>query len=508
MRSRSFLLIAVTLGFFLLIVTFHLASALAGYPHYRDQHLGTALEYAGGKIDLLRPVIVGFTATASPIALEVPIWQALVGAVFKLLGPWFGWANLLSLGLFAAGLWPLFALAKHYLGERGAWWTLIFFLAQPIIILASGQAGTDGLSLVFAIWFLFFADRLVRTERVAWLGPSIVFGALSATAKLPLFMGVGLTSFFLLLANAPRSLRAWALLATAGAASAAALFLWTHFTNSYVNQAEFPHVDLHLTYGSPTWVWYFGDWAYRLNPANWVKGGWAAFNVLFGSFALVALTAWSLLFAKNRAGRAALAAAFCTTLVFSHLVLVHRHYYVLYSVAIALLSASAVLRLEDQWNLQKGWQQFVSSAGISGVLLLASVQGLLGMEVVLNYDPYPKAVAGIIRQQTVPQDKLLIQGGGWGGNILILSQRRGLSITDTRMLENAATRERLRALGYTKLVMISESPLLNALQQTNPGKASRQRESYRSSLTPVAGAWPVIHESDDVLIKDFPGETR
>lgn len=508
MRTRPLLLVAVTAGFFLLIAAFHLASAKAGYSHYRDQHLGTALEYAAGKIDLLRPVIVGFTATATPIPQEVPVWQALAGAVFKLLGPWFGWANLLSLGLFATGLWPLFALAKHYLGERGAWWTLIFFLAQPITILVSGQAATDGLSLVLAIWFLFCADRLVRTERLAWLAPSIIFGSLAATAKLPLFMCMGLASFFLLLTNAPRSFRAWALLASTGIASAAALFSWTHYTDGCLAQAEFAHVDLRVTYGGPMWIWYFGDWSYRLNPANWIKGGWAALNVLFGSFALAALAGWSLLFSKNRAGQAAMAAAFCTTLVFSHLVLVHRHYYVLYSVAVALLSAGAVLRMEEQWNLHKGWQQFVSIAGISGCLLLAGVQGLIGMEIVLNYDPYPQAVAERVRQHTAPTDKLLIQGGGWGGNILILSQRRGLTIDDTRMLEDPQKRERLLELGYNKLVMISESPLLNALQQTNPGNFSRERLSYRAALTPVAEPFKTIFESPDVLITELPAISR
>jgi hypothetical protein len=449
-------------------------------------------------------VIVGFTATNTPIPQEIPIWQALAGAVFKLLGPWFGWANLLSLGIFAAGLWPLFVLAKHYLGERGAWWTLIFFLAQPIIIFVGGQASADGLALVLAIWFLFFADRLVRTQRAVWLLPSVVFGALSATAKLPLFMCVGLASFFVLLANAPRSLRGWVLLGCVGLASAGALFVWTHYTNGCLAEAEFAHVDLRLTYGGPMWVWYFGDWAYRLNPANWIKGGWAALNVLFGSFALAALAAWSLFMGENRLGRATFAAAFCTTLVFSHLVLVHRHYYVLYSIAVAVLGAGAVLKLEEQWDLQRSWRQFLVVAGMSGALLLAAVQGLIGMEIVLDHDPYPRQVSALVRQHTSPADKLLIQGGGWGGNILILAQRRGLSILDTRILEDPAKRERLRLLGYTKLVMISESPLLSALQQTNPGSANRKRESYRASLTSVADAWPTIFESEDVLVREIP----
>ena len=65
MRARPILLAAVTCSFLLLIVDFHLASARAGYSHYRNQHIGTALEYAAGKIDLLRPVIVGFTVTGT-----------------------------------------------------------------------------------------------------------------------------------------------------------------------------------------------------------------------------------------------------------------------------------------------------------------------------------------------------------------------------------------------------------------------------------------------------------
>lgn len=505
MPTRPRLLIAVAFGLFLLTALFHLASARAGYSHYRDQHLGTALEYAAGKINLLRPIIVGFTATATPVPQEPPIWQAMAGAVFKMWGPWFGWANLLSLLIFAAGLWPLHAFAKHYLGERGAWWTLVFFLAQPIVVFVSGQASADGLSLVLGIWFLFFADRLVRTGRAVWLAPAMVFGALSATAKLPLFMCFGMASFFLLLTHSSKSLRAWVMLAATGATSAFALMIWTRHCDACLAQAEFAQVDLRLTYGGPMWIWYFGDWSYRLNPANWIKGGWAALNVLFGSFAVVGLAGWSLFFSRNRAGQAALAAAFCTTLVFSHLVLVHRHYYVLYSVGVALLGAGALGRLEELWKLHRGWQQFASVCGISALLLLSSVQGLVGMEIVLDYDPYPQSVAEKVREHTTPEDKLLIQGGGWGGNILILSGRRGLSIVDTRILENPATRDRLRTLGYTKLVMISESPLLHALQQTNPGSLSRKRLSYREALTSTAAAWPTIHESDDLLVKEFPG---
>ena len=51
-----------------LIASFHLGSALAGKSVIRAMHLGTALEYARGPINLLRPVVVGFNATGTPTA--------------------------------------------------------------------------------------------------------------------------------------------------------------------------------------------------------------------------------------------------------------------------------------------------------------------------------------------------------------------------------------------------------------------------------------------------------
>ena len=496
--------IAAAALFFALIAVFHLASAKAGHSHYRDQHIGTALEYAKGKIDLLNPVIVGFNATDTPTPLELPIWQALAAVVFRICGPWFGWANLLSLVLFAAGLWPLHALAKTFLGSRGAWWTLVFLMTQPILILLSGQASADGLSFALSLWFVYFAHQLVRTGRAAWLAPTTVFGALAAVTKLPLFMCAGLASFFFLLVLAPRSGRSWLLLLAAGLGSGGVFLLWTRHTNACLAAAEFPHVKLAVTYGSEAWLWYFGDWAFRLNPFNWAKAGWAALNSLFGSFALVGLAGWALLSPRHRLAQLWLLAAFCTTLVFSHLVLVHRHYFILYSPAIALLCAGTIVQLEERMDARKIWQNALAGAGLLFVLLLSAVQGLMGIEVTLDYDSYPAKITAVIREHTRPEDKLLIHGGGWGGDILILSQRRGLTIYGTGILEAGAQRQRLQALGFNKLVMISESPLLNALQQTNPGNFSRERVSYREALTPVAEAFPTVFESPDVLIKELP----
>src|SRR6185503_14362654 len=104
---------------------------------------------ANAPIDLLRPVIVGFTANEAPAAEEFPAWQAAAGSVFKLTGSrWYGWANLVSLLIFATGIWPFFQLARQYAGESIAWWATTFFLAEPLIILMAGFGSTDGFSLV------------------------------------------------------------------------------------------------------------------------------------------------------------------------------------------------------------------------------------------------------------------------------------------------------------------------------------------------------------------------
>lgn len=502
-RRRDAPYAALVVSLYLLIAVFHLASAAVGYSHYRDQHLGTALEYAKSSINLFRPVIVGFNATATPTPQELPIWHALAGAVFKALGLWFGWANLLSLVLFAGGLWPLFDLAKTHLGARHAWWTLVFFLSQPIVVLLSGQASADGLSFALSVWFLFFADRLVRTERAIWLAPAVVFGALSAVTKLPLFMCVGLTSVFLQLVQKTRSARSWLLLGVTGAVCSVTFFAWTRYTDSVVATAEFPLVDLRLSYGSSMWIWYFGDWSFRLSPFVWAKGGWAALNSLFGSFALLALAAAALFFSSNRLGQCWFAAAMCVTLVFTHLVLIHRHYFMLFSPAVAMLCASAIVNIEDRLQLQQAWQRSAWVIGTAIVLVFSAVQGLKGIEVVLDYDPYPKRIAALLREQTGPLDKLVVQGAG--GEILMLSQRNGLLINNMRVLDDRRNRARLHALGYTKLVMISESPLLNALQQIDPPNLSRERLSYRQELTPAAEQLTTIFESPDILIKDLAG---
>jgi len=493
------------LAFFLVvIVAFHIGSAWKGYGFYRDIHLDTAIHYEQTRIDLAHTVIVGFNATETPTIQEFPAWQALAGLALKVFGPWRGWANVVSLAVFFAGLFPFFRIADAVMGRRGAYWSLVFFVSQPLIFEYAGMAGTDGFSMAAALWFLYFSMELVREGELKWLVPACLAGSLTAVSKLPFFMAGGVSIFLLILKQHGFSVRRIVLLACVGGVAAVLFFAWTKYTDAAQAGAVFPYVDLRVSKNPQMVWWYFGDWKYRLAAGNWIKGGWRIFNSLFGSFVLAGLAIYALTRkSASPLARCLFLGGVITTLTFSHLVLQHTHYYMMFAPAMAMLCAEVLVSLEAN-------PAFAGRAGcwripFMGLLLsLSLVQGLIGMKAVLHYDTYPARMAEIIRANTKDTDKLLIQGGGWGGDLLTRSDRKGLSIWNTHIFENPANYASLKAMGFNKLVMVSESPLLDALQRVNPGENDRTRESYKTSATDIIKDWPTLYQNEDILVKEIP----
>jgi len=502
-----------------LIVAFHLGCALKGKSFQRASHLGTALEYAHGSINLFRPIIVGFNATGTPTALEFPVWQAAAALVFKAAhSAWYGWANLTSLLFFATALWPFLQLARQYVGQRAAWWSLIFFLAEPLIIINAGEAATDGFSLVVIIWFLFFADKMIRSQSAVWWVPTAVFGALSAVSKLPFFMAAGLCSICLLFINGVRTWRPWVLLAAAGAFASAIFALWTHHTTALAAQAEYPFEELRLAYNPFMRWWYFGDLHFRLSPGPWIKGGWRFLHGTLGSMPLAILMIASLLRKGNLFPKAWLLATFLTTLVFTHLVLEHWHYYLMCCPAVALLCGATLARWEPFFSQEFSWPRLIPALAAL-VLIFSAIEGIISMKIAIDLDSYTADVSKVIHDHTQPTDKLVIYDSGfhpWGGETLFRSERNGLSVayfktdpTDPNtkglcdLLNDEKDLQRLKSLGYNKLVLISESPVQFAAQAINPG-SKRIRSYYPKSISPAVDNWPVAYQTEDIIIKDIP----
>jgi hypothetical protein len=91
---------------------------------------------------------------------------------------------------------------------------------------------------------------------------------------------------------------------------------------------------------------------------------------------------------------------------------------------------------------------------------------------------------------------------------LFCSGRKGLSVhfdTLARVSEGKDLR-RLRELGFNRLVLLSESPVLAAVQKANPG-SRYERQKYPTSISPTIDAWPVLFQDEDILIKDIPSNT-
>jgi hypothetical protein len=495
--------ILVTAVFAVLTLLYPLASAWFGFAPYRDQHLGAALIYMEQGVNLPQAEIVGFNANDVSTVLEVPWWQAGAAWALRIGGGWWGAANLFSLMIFSLGVSPVFRMGKRMLGEEGAWWVVAAFLAQPIVFLYAGTASPDGMSLVVALWAY---DRIrAYAKHGGWTRAVIasVVAALAATLKLPFFMAAGLAVAIEVLWENFRKPAVWRRLVCVATFSALALLLWTRYTDSWFEKALWPFVDLRVGHNPEMVFWYFGDWAYRLSPAVWIKAIWRMGNCLLGGFSLGAVMAIGLCFPGNKEARAWLFGAALTTAVFSHLVFHHSHYYLMYSPAVALAMGAGWMWLIKKCFYCEGRVLPLGAIGLPLVILTALFQGMIGMKVVQQFDPYPKRIAKLVEDHTKKEDRLFIIGGGWGGDVLFQAKRQGLSIWNTQFLEDSANLKKARELGFTKLVVVRESPLLVALQKTNPGGADYSGEPFSRFLSPIATRWPPLYEDDQLMIREI-----
>jgi hypothetical protein len=500
-HKNTALFIASTLAFF--AVLYPTVSALMGFPPFRDIHLGTALTYLKEGVNLFHPKIVGFNANDLPTIQEFPWWQAGAACALSVAGGWWGAANIFSLLIFSLGIFPIYRMGKRFFGAGEAWWAVMAFLAQPLVFLYAGTASTDGMCLAAALWAY---DRIhAFAIRGGWSRAIIAasVGAFSATLKLPFFMAAGLAVAAEVLPAHFSKVSVWVRLGCVATFSAATLALWTSYTDSWFEKALWPFVDLRLSHNPEMVFWFFGDWAYRLSPAVWVKAIWRMANCLLGSFALGGVLVLGFCLPGNKEARAWLFGAVLTTAVFSHLVLHHSHYYLMFSPAVALAMGGGWM-----WLMKKCFQkeEGVTAVGGGGLILItfaALFQGLIGMKVVSQFDPYPKRIANLVQDHTTKEDRLLIIGGGWGGDVLFRAKRQGLSIWNTQFLEDLSNFKKARDLGFTKLVVVRESPLLVALQKTNPGGANYSGEPFSRFLSPITTQWPVSYEDEQLMIREI-----
>src|SRR3954469_24390953 len=96
------------------------------------------------------------------VAYEFPLYQALTGALFVLLGPGVFWGKLVSLVAASFGLLLFLRLARDHFGERVAARAGIFLAISPITLLVSAAFQPDALALMLVGGAVF---TLVRWRR-------------------------------------------------------------------------------------------------------------------------------------------------------------------------------------------------------------------------------------------------------------------------------------------------------------------------------------------------------
>jgi hypothetical protein len=195
---------------------------------------------------------------------------------------------------------------------------------------------------------------------------------------------------------------------------------------------------------------------------------------------------------------------------------VHWGYYLIYGPAVALLCGVTLARLEP-FLIDLFPVRWIACSLTVVVLGFSAIDGIIAMKIAIDYDPFPKEISSLIRQHTSPNDKLILYTctQDWGGEQLFRSGRQGLCVMNYesspdsptvkglhQLLTNDSDLSRLKQLGYTKLVMASESPVRFAAEAINPG-SRRKRQLYPEAISNSVDKWPVVYRSEDLLIKEI-----
>jgi len=496
------------------LVFFELWMAAHGRCNVRAQHLGGAVAYAKGHINLLRPMLLGFTANGSPTPLEFPVWQASTAVFMKCFGLWFGWGNVVSRIFYFSSLWPLFELCRRLSSSRVAWWAVLFTLVQPLSWLVGGQAGGDSTAWTFTAWFMYAAFRMMNDGSWKWWWFSLLVGALSASTKAPFFAAAGLTTFFWLWLYHRHSQRAWFFLISSGFVSLLFFLIWNIHCHRVYSEAEFPTINLDpFDKASAIHSWYFETLAYRLHIANWLRGGWHLASYAFGSFAFIFLVLLAIRLKDSAHAWLWLLGSAAAALVFPSLILEHLHYFFIFAPALAWLCALGAAEIEARIQNLLPRSMILRGGIVLATLVVSLIQTFASVHFNTTFDPYPQQIASLIDAHTDPNDKIVVWGRNWGEPFLYTDRQGltgGLNIDANTWINDPQKLNRLKQLGYTKIVFINLPPLLVALtsvtthSHNDTDAGNKVMLNLHDHIPAVAKNWPVIYDSQQLVILQIP----
>ena len=137
---------------------------------------------------------------------------------------------------------------------------------------------------------------------------------------------------------------------------------------------------------------------------------------------------------------------------------------------------------------------------------LVSLPGLLMLIRTSLSDSYPQDIAEVIEQHTSPDEKLVVWGQSWGMPFL-RAHREGVSggynLSDNAWFNDPAKIERLKQLGFKKVVLINPSPFMSAVSKAHGGQLEEPKDLHQV-LPAIAKNWPVTFDTPQLLIVQIP----
>jgi len=365
------------------------------------------------------------------IPLEFPLYQWLVAGLVAASGASIeASGRAVGVAFFLASLIPgWIVLGGLGLTPASRLLCLAMLLASPLYLFWSRTLMIESTALFLSLSYLAAVICWRRRRRAAPLVAAAAFGALAAMVKVTTFLGFLAAAGLLVGVDAWRArpglelrrVRPYGLAAVAFALlPCLACVCWFAFCDALKEQNAFAAV---LTSGA-LWHWTFGDWSQRLRAGTWLAI-WQRYPNWFVSWAVLAMAAVALPFARGRRAMAlsALALGVGVMLVFTNLHAVHDYYQ--YANAVFLLAAIglALSGLVDAPD----WRRVVGlGAFAAAIVFMLRAEGSWYLAFQAS-DPRPHdEFAEHVRAVTAPNDVLVIWGARWSPEIPWTAKRRAL----------------------------------------------------------------------------------
>lgn len=394
------------------------------HAHRQTQTAYTAVLYADGAIDLLRPPLPILGPPGS-IPQELPIFQAAGAMVIRLGVPPDMAMRIVGLLTFLAAAWLVYLLARRLVGPTASLVALGAFVFNPLAWVYGRTSLIEYLAVAGGIGFLYFAIRWMDEGRAIHWAAALVGGLLGILVKIT-------TGGFLLLPallwRSPsgrwgfQRASIWALMTISVAVGLA----WSAYAQGI--REETP-ASVFLSMQNQL-AWFFGLAGQRFDPSTW-RVPLVALLSLAGS----AFFVWGpLAVARARSSGqrpflyALLGLVPLMPLVLFNLYSIHDYYWI----AVAPMIAIGI-GLGGEWlaeHFDRRWVKRVA-VGLTGAWI-ATIVGMVPTWTIIYgtpaEEPGAMRMATFIRDHSEPDDWVVVKGWGWNPTFLYYARRQGIGV--------------------------------------------------------------------------------